>query len=78
MVSNWSTPPASPWIYSGEHSAASLHRGGVVWIFQRWHDLARPGAWLVTLSTVNGVSHWPLCRNVHAVVDDFGTLIPVE
>lgn len=78
MVSNWSTPPASPWIYSGEHSAASLHRGGVMWIFQRWHDLARPGTWLVTLSTVNGVSHWPLCRNVHAVVDDFGTLIPVE
>lgn len=78
MVSNWSTPPASPWIYNGDHSSASLHRGGVMWIFQRWHDLARPGAWLVTLSTVNGVSHWPLCRNVHAVVDDFGTLIPVE
>lgn len=78
MSLNWSTPPACPWIYNSDHSSASIHRGGVLWIFQRWHDLARPGTWLVTLATVNGVGHWPLCRNVLAVVDDFGTLIPVE
>jgi hypothetical protein len=78
MDLNWSTPPAAPWIYNGDHTSASLCRGGVMWIFQRWHDLARPGGWLITLATIQGVTFYPLTRNVHAVVDDFGTLIPVE
>ena len=78
MDLNWSTPPAAPWIYNGDHTSASLCRGGVMWIFQRWHDLARPGGWLITLATIQGVTFHPLTRNVHAVVDDFGTLIPVE
>ena len=36
------------------------------------------GGWLITLATIQGVTFYPLTRNVHAVVDDFGTLIPVE
>lgn len=78
MFLDYPTPPASTWIYSGDHAAGSLMRGGVMWIFQRWHDIARPGTWLITLCSVNGTNHYPLCQNVHAVVDDFGTLIPVE
>ena len=78
MFLDYPTPPASTWVYNGDHAAGSLMRGGVMWIFQRWHDIARPGAWLITLCAVNGTSHYPLCRTVHAVVDDFGTLIPVE
>jgi hypothetical protein len=79
MDLNWSTPPAAPWIYNGDHTSASLCRGGVMWIFQRWHDLARPGGLADNPCDDSRCDEfYPLTRNVHAVVDDFGTLIPVE
>lgn len=47
---------------------------GNVWmIWNRWHDLGRPGTYLVIFMWN---ARW--ARNTTAIVDDFGNLQPVD
>jgi hypothetical protein len=44
----------------------------MITITNRWHWLCKPGRYLVTFAWEH------FARNVDAVVDDFGNLIPVK
>ena len=50
----------------------SITHGNVWMIWNRWHDIGRPGTYLATFVW----GRWG--ENLTAVVDDFGNLRPVD
>jgi hypothetical protein len=73
-----STPTDCRWMFIDTMGSGGVVRGGVRWVYHRWHVLDRLGLWTITLAEVNYAHFHPMCRNIHAVMDDFGDLIPVE
>lgn len=54
----------------GSNGGSACLGGNLLQITHRWHDCARNGMYVVTLN-------WKgFCRNIDAIVDDFGDLIP--
>lgn len=48
------------------------------WYYTRHDSNCRPGMWCISLSSPEAGDFWPLLNHdAHAVVDDFGNLVPV-
>lgn len=65
--------PYQTWYeHPDQMGAGSMHLGNLMLITHRWHDLCKPGHYMVTFVW----SDWG--QNFHAVMDDFGELVQVN
>lgn len=59
------------WISHSNSSGAAFY-GDLMVLQTRWHELIKPGIWCITTSYK---SHF---HSYNCVVDEFGTLVPVD